>query len=605
MNYNYVYNTSKVRNNCITWLDFRESDSVLLLGNGCESYGRALSVIVAQVDYCCKDVYDWIILCDVNLESSLPNVKNHCKKDGTIVILADNALGVSYLNGLIPPNENDFFATVNNAKKDLKGNYYTINEIEGILKKNGLLNYKTYYPYPNKDFTYSIYSDERMPQQGELHIQDYPYKKYRMNLFSEQALYDRLLERNLYKEFANSYMVIVGKNKIKELYVKFSNERKEAYNIVTTIERVNNEIFVAKKACSESSEKHIENIYNIYHRLIEVFKNSDFIPNRCECIDKKLNEIRFEYVQGTNLDTIMDGLLADGNKEEFFRLFKKYLKNIRSAYPMETARDIDIDLIFQNIIVSDDVWYVIDYEWTLKDELPVDFVIHRAIHYYYYQSQCCRNVFTKIEELYDFAGINPDKITDYLEIEKEYQNRINSERTLFEDIDNDGNIRLADLCLYVQVEYYDENDKCTVQNITVPIVNGRVYFDIEIPNGTNKVKVLSADDNMLVKIKVNDGLKVNTNATVLCDGIYFFDEKQFMFDVQSEGLDNINVVLDIISRNMRGSAMVLSDISRMITENAWLNKVADERMEVIEDLQHQLRTIYNSKIWRVVGKFIK
>ena len=51
--------------------------------------------------------------------------------------------------------------------------------------------------------------------------------------------------------------------------------------------------------------------------------------------------------------------------------------------------------------------------------------------------------------------------------------------------------------------------------------------------------------------------------------------------------------------------MVLSDINRMIAENEWLNKVADERMEVIEDLQHQLRTIYNSKIWRVVEKFIK
>ena len=74
----------------------------------------------------------------------------------------------------------------------------------------------------------------------------------------------------------------------------------------------------------------------------------------------------------------------------------------------------NLDLIFPNIILTDGTWNVIDYEWTFEAEVPLKFIIHRAIYLY------CQSAKRKVLEemgIYQMFGISKeeeDKFQDQL-----------------------------------------------------------------------------------------------------------------------------------------------------------------------------------------------
>ncbi|MBQ4300576.1 MAG: hypothetical protein II765_03475 [Lachnospiraceae bacterium] len=613
MNYKEVFTNSIIRNNCISWLDFKGDDRVLLLGQGTRAYEKYLSRLVSAVDYEADGSYDWVIAYDQNLELILPEAKSLLNPSGRLVLLQTNPLGVSFLNGLVSDQEEEFFATINNASDNLNGNYYSLRQITELLGQYGFDKYKTYYPYPNKDFPYQIYSDDRLPQLGELHIQEYPYKSYRMELFREQNLYDRLIEAGRFIDFANSYMIIVSDDLPGLIYSKYSNERNAGMNIITNIYSENGEKYVVKKASDSDSVDHIRSIYDKYNRLQEHFTGSNFLANKCQMLEGCEDALSFEFIDGTNLDVIMDERLAAGDKEGFLALIDEYLKNVRMAYPDPVTRDLDVDLIFQNIIVVEGKWNVIDYEWTMADEWPVDFLIYRAIHYFYYQSQNCRKLFADINELYNYCGLDSDKISDYDQTEADYQSRVgSSENALSQQIDIDGDIRMADLCMYVQAEYYAGDVQKGVTNITVPIVRGLARFDLSVPDGVDKLRILSANRNVQVKIKNDHGLDIVNAGVLMMDHIYSYVDRQLIFDlVNADGHKlepDVEIQIELVSQDAC-EFRTINDLYHtcQVAEqdrDKW-HQLADERMDVIDDLTAQLKKIYESKAWKLASKLIK
>ena len=82
----------------------------------------------------------------------------------------------------------------------------------------------------------------------------------------------------------------------------------------------------------------------------------------------------------------------------------------------------DIDMIPQNIIISDTEAVLIDYEWTFTFTVPVDFVIFRFLYYFLegkYRMMYKEPVF---DELYKKAGF-PENVRQQVKTTCLYMHR--------------------------------------------------------------------------------------------------------------------------------------------------------------------------------------
>ena len=66
-------------------------------------------------------------------------------------------------------------------------------------------------------------------------MRDYNFDRLRLDLFQESQVYNTLLSNDLYPQFANSFLLVIGKEQPQTapVYVKFSNERDQKLSIYT------------------------------------------------------------------------------------------------------------------------------------------------------------------------------------------------------------------------------------------------------------------------------------------------------------------------------------------------------------------------------------
>ena len=58
-------------------------------------------------------------------------------------------------------------------------------------------------------FPERIYSDAYLPKKGELNRNRQNFDRERIQLFSEERVYDTLIESGLFPQFSNSFLVVV------------------------------------------------------------------------------------------------------------------------------------------------------------------------------------------------------------------------------------------------------------------------------------------------------------------------------------------------------------------------------------------------------------
>lgn len=613
MKYDKLFNTSPIRNNSIGWLDLDDSDRILAIGDGCIGLLDYLKKSTSMVDFVsdveilkeplCGSIeqkYDLIIIYSQKIEALLGFAKNNISDKGRIIIFANNPLGVSFFNGLIPKEEDSFFATINNNSESLRGNYYRKEEIQSELSRFEIKNYRFFYPYPNVDFCYQIYSDNRLPEIGELHIENYPYKTYRMEMFREQNLYDRFIEAGEYDKFANSFIVVCGAKTPNVDYVKYSNERNDGLNISTEIISDNGAKRVIKKACDKASESHIAHIYSSYLKLDELFQGSFLSVNKCRRIDNKT--VEFEFIDGKGLDVLMDEILRGKDIEGFYKLLDVYLGNIWKIYGQGYACDLDVDLIFQNIIINDGKWNVIDYEWTLEKKLPVDYLIYRAIRYYYYQSDVCRKTFPNVYSLYEYCGIGIEDLEEYNNFEIEFQNFVaGNSLKLSDEISDKGIIRLDDRMIDLQIEMFNSENQSPeeVINKKVPIIGDRIAFEVQVKNA-DKIKISTSNVGMIARINIDGGAELRSIGEKIGNDIYSYPDTPFFFYLFPEKKAHVlKVTVEIITDNNEAIKEITEHIN---TERDGINykKLADERLDTINELQKSLDNKYIKSLIRKI-----
>lgn len=440
-----LYHLSSLRENIVDWIPMEENAKVLEVGSGCGAITGKLaekaetvtcidlskkrSLINAYRHQDCdnitihvgnfKDIeeelpcdYDYICLIGVfeygqsymgtehPYEDFLNIMLKHLKQDGRLIIAIENKLGLKYFAGCKEDHLGTYFSGIEDYAQGGGVRTFSRTRLEEIMKTCGQSQYSFYYPYPDYKFMTTIYSDQRLPQQGELSDNRRNFDRDRMLLFNEKQAYDGIIADKLFPVFSNSYLVVVGKE-LDVKYAKYSNDRATEYEIRTEIiQKENGDRVVKKHALSKEAADHILNMETAYQNLTKRYEGGKLKINECS-LDEDGTTAEFEYVYGMTLEEKLDQCLERDDIEGFHALFKEYMERISYHEEMSVA---DYDLIFSNIIISPkeqaedeaedgtnietkieantDIWTVIDYEWTFGKPMTAKETAFRAIYCY-------------------------------------------------------------------------------------------------------------------------------------------------------------------------------------------------------------------------------
>ncbi len=468
-NWPILYHLSPLRENIVDWLPITGQQKVLEVGSGCGAITGALarragsvtcvdlskkrSMINAYRHSECENVtihvgnfkdiepdlpkdYDYICLIgvfeygqsyiggDTPYEDFLRILQSHLKAGGRIVIAIENKLGMKYFAGCKEDHLGTYFSGIENYEKGGGVRTFSRPGLEKIFRACQAEESHFYYPYPDYKFMTTLYSDRRLPGKGELSDNLRNFDRDRMLLFDEKYAFDSVVEDGLFPVFSNSYLVVLGGG-LETEYVKYSNDRAPQYSIRTEIGSAEDgQKWVRKYPMSTEAREHVRNMAVAYEKLEERYAGSKLQINRCTLLENEEDVVaEFEFVKGTPLSEILDACLDKQDKEGFYKWFKEYVEAIGYGENSDVA---DFDLIFANILVDEDVWTLIDYEWTFGKQVDTKELAFRAIYCYLLEDE--KRGKLELDGILNLLGITQEDAREYRNQELEFQHFVTGNR---------------------------------------------------------------------------------------------------------------------------------------------------------------------------------
>ena len=402
-----LYHLSDLRENIVSWLRLKKDAKILEVGSGCGAISGALLEKAGRLDcvelskkrslinaYRHKDAgnmcihvgnfediepvldtdYDAVFLIGVfeyaasyihdedPYGSFLKIIRKHAASDGIIVIAIENRLGLKYFGGAREDHLGDFFKGIEDYPDGGVVRTFSRPALEKLLKTEGVSDYSFYYPYPDYKFMMSLYSDERLPREGELNTNKLKLDRDRMELFDEGKTYDSLIRDGLFPVFSNSYLCVLGKGP-EVIYSKYSNDRDSAYAIRTDMVKKDGKIFFEKYPVHPDAEEHISRMRERYDALNKTLNGSGLKPCSLSLTDDGKG-IRFPYIKGSTMDELLSMAVRKKDSEKINELLYTYGR-FQEANSKASVSDPDMQLA--NLILSDEGWVLIDYEWAGED----------------------------------------------------------------------------------------------------------------------------------------------------------------------------------------------------------------------------------------------
>lgn len=451
-----LYHLSPFRENIISWYPIDNTAKVLEIGSECGAHTGVLcdkAQLVHSIDSSYKaclvnayrnkdrdnllinvgdyknylmntqDKYDIItIIGGIPFTSNVLSIlKDHLTPNGKILITVNNKIGLRYLAGY----------------QDDVATRLTKNSLEKIIRDEGFTDYRFFYPYPDACLTDVIYSDERLPHEGELNENIRNFDKKRFVFFDEAKTYDDLIENNDFVSFSNSFLVSIGKDSDEQIiYSKISDSRDCRFQIITELVKTKNGISVRKSNKLPEGREWLKRIKGNEDNLNKAFKgNVKICPST-------LNDIylEFDYIEGEGMDKELKKACTTDKIEEIISVLDKYYTIIRymktsdsfestekfrlvfgeRSIPddSESGNIVNIDMVFPNIITSNGVNTIIDYEWVFDFPIPLEFVFWRGLNYSSDFSSLDKS--TK-EKIYTHYTLTEEKSTLYRAMEESFQ----------------------------------------------------------------------------------------------------------------------------------------------------------------------------------------
>ena len=579
-----LYHLSSLRGNIVDWLPIKPTDKVLEIGSGCGVITEKLAEkakSVTCVDLSAKrsrinayrnqdkdnieihvgnfsdiepslgEDYDFACMIGVfeygqsyihtktPYEDFLKIMMKHVKKEGCIVIAIENKFGLKYWAGCQEDHAGTYFCGLEGYPEGGSARTFTRPGLEKIFKNCGVKNYSFYYPYPDYKFPTVIYSDRRLPHQGELTDNIRNFDRDRMVLFNEKYVFDGTIQDGLFDVFSNSYLVMIG-GEADTCYVKYSNDRAGKYALRTDIVDTPDGRVVRKIPMNEQAAGHIRGMKQAYELLKDRYEGSGLSINACQITGE--GYAQFPYEKGVTLEELLDECLERDDMEEFHRLFDRYYELV--SYGSEKPVT-DYDLIFANILVDGDKWTVIDYEWTMKRQIPPQEIAFRAVYCYVLEEEKRNRL--DLDAIMRKLGITEKMADSYRRKEAKFQKQVTGKRMSM------GEIRslIGTYCIEPKTLMEYHLKKILDERIQIYFDNGKgfqeenscympdVYEDeslvcaqIPFDGNVKTLRIDPADCSCMVKILKLDlnGVDVpfqkkfiQTNGKMVKPGCYVFD----------------------------------------------------------------------------------
>ncbi len=378
----------------------------------------------------------------------LTAVMDHIRPGGKLLIAIENKFGLKYWAGCREDHVGSYFEGLEGYPNAQGVRTFTKPELVRMIEECGYKDYKFYYPYPDYKFPLVIYSEEHLPQIGELNRNIYNFDRDRLLLMDEGKVYDQILKDGLFGLYSNSFFVEITKpgavprESEQVLYTKYSSGRAPEFSIQTRIvQGTQGKPILYKKAEYPTGKAHITHIAEAKERLNGLWQQRGLLSvNHCTL---KEDRIEFEYLEGVTLEEILDQLLEQGEHEKAAEYIRKALQMICQSAPteafymtqefqkvfgkeafsaeMQAFPVADVDLIFSNLLrTEDEVWHVLDYEWTFFFPVPVNYILYRALHYYLDVSSG-RSILKENYDFYKEFGIGIQEKKQYEAMERRFQ----------------------------------------------------------------------------------------------------------------------------------------------------------------------------------------
>lgn len=616
---------SHLRANCIEWLPIGENDSVCEIGSGYGAIteflcGKAKSVTAIELEEeknlvnrarnqrvknlkCITgtfdkavgeftEKFDYIFLVG-SLEclsrymsekqtypEMIASISTHLKPQGKLVIATANKFGLKYFAGCREVHSKHFFDSLEGNDENIR--LFTKKSLEELLHGSGLPYTEVYYPYPDYQYAMSIFSDEYLPQPGDIINVAYNWDKDRLKLFDEAKAYDNIVKEGMFAEFANSFVVVAAKETIarekKKIFVKYSNDRIDYCRIKTEIlQDADNNRYVQKLAMSRFAEKHMENMEQSYQMLENMYGKTGVKMNVCKKIPGGLD---FEFLTGTPLVTYLKEALEQNREQEFFDLIGR-LKNILEEASQgffvssKKFKDIfgdaelpgnlkatgsisNIDLIFQNILIdADGVWNVIDYEWSYPCAVPIHYILYRSVFYLFRSgilASACKDPGMQ-DRVYEYLGITKEEQKEYYKMELKFQKYIVGQFVPLRQLKQTENIELQGKPVTV---FYDKGDGFQAEDRIVTDTHVDCYGDatirLEVGTGIGRLRIDPVEHACVVKCEVavnGKAVSIKHNGRNLRKGFVFFEhnDPQIYVNMLGQNGGEVEVALTVLNMN--------------------------------------------------------
>jgi len=312
-----------------------------------------------------------------------------------------------------------------------------------LAKTAGFKDIYFHYPLPDYKLPQQIFSDDFLPDIGQIEGVSPNYDNDRIVFFNEARAYDNIIINRQFPFFANSFLLFCyDSDKATEIiYSKFNRERRPAFQIETSIYKQDDKLKVLKKALTREAKKHIEAIYDNYRFLENFCQDMDIA--RAQLADRK---IVFEFVPGKSLDRLLIDAVFKSNTSEFYLLLDGYVRLIGGLLVpvyddledqeysyrifgnfkgMDSAGSMGcaiIDLNFDNIILNkNNKFEIFDYEWIFQFKIPINFIIFRNVEAFFGKYSEYIKEFINIKEVLDRYKITRAEVKVYKKVEKAFQ----------------------------------------------------------------------------------------------------------------------------------------------------------------------------------------
>lgn len=428
------YHLSQMRTSLLNWYEFEEGSTILEIGGGfgaitgllCRKCGnvltfesselraegirirykntRNLQVIAGEwgedtfkgkkFDYVflnCESFFDKGRVDRQEYIECFRRAKRMLKKEGKLLIAAENRYGIRYFCGEIDPGTDRPFAGINQYSQ-AAGYFFSRNELEQYVEKAGFTDYKFYYPLPGNQFPQLIYSDEYLPQKDICERLVFYYRNRETLIASERELYEDILDNQVFPFLANSFLVECGqKENFSDIdYAAVSTDRGREHSFATVVCKGD---IVRKKALYPEGKINEELIlYNLEDILNHGLK---IVPHI-----RTVNGLQMPYIKNITCSDHLRNLVLTGDKENFVELLEKLYQQIlqsseheeqsQSCFPFEVnkanlgivLKRAYIDMVPFNCFYQAGEFYFFDQEF-VKEHYPASYTMFRALKYTY------------------------------------------------------------------------------------------------------------------------------------------------------------------------------------------------------------------------------